>query len=107
LLAALGALGVLRDAPAAVHIRPDAVRPAPASLEDLADRIPDPVPGTPQMRVEEYRAPDGRRRFVAYLGGMVTLDPGTGREDFGPASAAAALATEGGSAVHAAETALR
>ncbi len=107
LLAALGALGVLRDAPAVVHVRRDAVRPAPASLEDLADRIPDPVPGTPQMRVEEYRAPDGRRRFVAYLGGMVTLDPGTGREDFGPASAAAALATEGGSAVHAAETALR
>ncbi len=107
LLAALGALGVLRDAPAVVHVRRDAVRPAPASLEALADRIPDPVPGTPQMRVEEYRAPDGRRRFVAYLGGMVTLDPGTGREDFGPASAAAALATEGGSAVHAAETALR
>ncbi|MBF4621584.1 hypothetical protein [Clavibacter sp. VKM Ac-2542] len=107
LLAALGAFGVLRDAPAIVHVRPDAVRPAPASLEDLADRIPDPIPGTPQMRVEEYRAPDGRRRFVAYLGGMVTLDPRTGREDFGPASAAAALATEGGSAVHAAETALR
>ncbi len=107
LRAALGALGVLRDAPAVVHVRRDAVRPAPASLEDLADRIPDPVPGTPQMRVEEYRAPDGRRRFVAYLGGMVTLDPGTGREDCGPASAAAALATEGGSAVHAAETALR
>ncbi|MBF4625032.1 hypothetical protein [Clavibacter sp. VKM Ac-2872] len=107
LLAALGALGFLRDAPAVVHVRRDAVRPAPASLEDLADRIPDPVPGTPQMRVEEYRAPDGRRRFVAYLGGMVTLDPRTGREDFGPASAAAALATEGGSAVHAAETALR
>ncbi|MBT1634949.1 hypothetical protein [Clavibacter michiganensis] len=107
LLAALGAFGVLRDAPAMVHVRRDAVRPAPASLQDLADRIPDPVPGTPQMRVEEYRVPDGRRRFVAYFGGMVTMDPGTGREDFGPASAAAALATEGGSAVHAAETALR
>jgi hypothetical protein len=107
LLAALAAAGLLRDAPATVRVRRDAVRPAPASLEDLADRIPDPVPGTPQMRVEEYRAPDGRRRFVAYLGGMVTLDPRTGREDFGPASAAAALATEGGSAVHAAETALR
>ena len=107
LLAALGAFGVLRDAPAMVHVRRDAVRPAPTSLQDLADRIPDPVPGTPQMRVEEYRVPDGRRRFVAYFGGMVTMDPGTGREDFGPASAAAALATEGGSAVHAAETALR
>lgn len=107
LLAALGAVGVLRDAPAIVHVRRDDVRPAPSSFGDLADRIPDPVPGSPQMRVEEYRAPDGRRRFVAYLGGMVTLDPRTGREDFGPASAAAALATEGGSAVHAAQTALR
>ncbi|RIJ51544.1 hypothetical protein DZG00_08470 [Clavibacter lycopersici] len=107
LLAALGAVGLLRDPSATVHVRADAVRPAPSSLADLADRIPDPVPGSAQMRVEQYRAPDGRRRFVAYLGGMVTLDPRTGREDFGPASAAAALATEGGSAVHAAETALR
>ena len=107
LLAALGAVGLLRDAPATVHVRRDAIRPAPSSLGDLADRIPDPVPGAPQMRVEEYRAPDGRRRFVAYLGGMVTLDPRTGREDFGPASAAEALATEDGSAVRAAETALR
>ncbi|WP_434156637.1 hypothetical protein [Clavibacter nebraskensis] len=107
LLAALGAVGILRDAPATVRARRDALRPAPSTLADLADRIPDPVPGAPQMRVEEYRAPDGRRRFVAYLGGMVTLDPRTGREDFDPASAAAALATEGGSAVHAAETALR
>ncbi|WP_435080421.1 hypothetical protein [Clavibacter michiganensis] len=106
LLAALGAVGVLRDAPAAVHVRRDVVRPAPASFADLADRIPDPVPGSPQMRVEEYRAPDGGRRFVAYLGGMVTLDPRTGREDFGPASAAAALATEDGSAVRAARAAL-
>ncbi|OUE31330.1 hypothetical protein BFL35_05570 [Clavibacter michiganensis] len=107
LLALLGGIGLLRDGSAAVHVRPDALRPAPASLADLAARIPDPVPGAPQMRVEEYRAPDGGRRFVAYLGGMVTLDPRTGREDFGPASAATALATEGGSAVRAAETALR
>ncbi|CAQ03150.1 hypothetical protein ACR8AL_03055 [Clavibacter sepedonicus] len=107
LLAALGAVGLLRDAPATVRVRRDALRSAPATLGDLSERIPDPVPGAPQMRVEEYRAPDGRRRFVAYLGGMVTLDPRTGREDFGPASAVAALATEGGSAVHAAETALR
>ncbi|MBF4617967.1 hypothetical protein ITJ44_07760 [Clavibacter sp. VKM Ac-2873] len=107
LLAMLGAVGILRDAPAIVHVRGDAVRPVPSSLRDLADRIPDPVPGAAQMRVEEYRAPDGRRRFVAYLGGMVTLDPRTGREDFGPSSAAAALATEGGSAVRAAQTALR
>jgi hypothetical protein len=107
LLALLGAVGLLRDAPASVHARPDALRPAPSSLADLADRIPDPVPGAPQMRVEEYRAPDGGRRFVAYLGGMQTLDPRTGREEFGPASATAALATEGGSAVRAAEAALR
>ncbi|MDQ0744845.1 hypothetical protein QFZ62_002153 [Clavibacter sp. B3I6] len=107
LLGLLGAVGLLRDAPASVRARPDALRPAPSSLTDLADRIPDPVPGAPQMRVEEYRAPDGGRRFVAYLGGMQTLDPRTGREEFGPASATAALATEGGSAVRAAETALR
>ncbi|WP_445442827.1 hypothetical protein [Clavibacter sp. km1a] len=107
LLALLGAVGLLRDAPASVHARPDSLRPAPSTLADLADRIPDPVPGAPQMRVEEYRAPDGGRRFVAYLGGMQTLDPRTGREEFGPASATAALATEGGSAVRAAETALR
>jgi hypothetical protein len=107
LLALVGSVGLLRDASASVHVHPDALRPAPSSLADLAARIPDPDPGAPQMRVEEYRAPDGRRRFVAYLGGMLTLDPRTGREDFGPASAAAALATEGGSAVQAAETALR
>ncbi|MFT2753124.1 hypothetical protein [Clavibacter sp. Sh2088] len=107
LLALLGGVGLLRDASASVRVHPDALRPAPSSLADLAARIPDPVPGAPQMRVEQYRAPDGRRRFVAYLGGMVTLDPRTGREDFGPASAAAALATERGSAVQAAETALR
>lgn len=107
LLALLGGLGLLRDASASVRVHPDALRPAPSGLADLAARIPDPVPGAPQMRVEEYRAPDGGRRFVAYLGGMVTLDPRTGREDFGPASAAAALATERGSAVQAAETALR
>ncbi|OUE23711.1 hypothetical protein [Clavibacter michiganensis] len=107
ILAALGAVGLLRDAPAAVRVGTDALRSAPTSLGELADRIPDPVPGQAQMRVEEYRGADGSRRFVAYLGGMVTLDPRTGREDFGPASAAAALATEGGSAVHAAETALR
>ncbi|WP_043667792.1 hypothetical protein [Clavibacter michiganensis] len=106
LLGLLGGVGLLRDGSASVHVHPDALRPAPSSLRDLAARIPDPAPGAPQMRVEEYRAPDGRRRFVAYLGGMVTLDPRTGREDFGPASAAAALATEGGSAVRAAETAL-
>lgn len=106
LLVALGAVGVLRDAPASVRSRPDALRPAPATFADLTNRIPDPVAGAAQMRVEEYRAPDGGRRFVAYLGGMQTLDPRTGREDFGPASAAAALATEGGSAVRAAEESL-
>ena len=107
LLAALGVVGVLRDAPAAVRARPDALRSAPATFADLADRIPDPVAGAAQMRVEEYRAPSGGRRFVAYLGGMQTLDPRIRGEDFGPASAAAALATEGGSAVRAAEEALR
>jgi hypothetical protein len=107
LLAVLGGIGLLRDAPATLRARPDALRPAPSTLGDLAARVPDPVAGAPQMRVEEYRAPDGGRRFVAYLGGMLTLDPRTGREEFGPASAATALATEGGSAVHAAETALR
>ncbi|WP_317230006.1 hypothetical protein [Clavibacter sp. MX14-G9D] len=107
LLAALGVVGVLRDAPAALRARPDALRAAPTTFADLAGRIPDPVAGAAQMRVEEYRAPGGRRRLVAYVGGMQTLDPRTGREDFGPASAAAALGTEGGSAVRAAEAALR
>jgi hypothetical protein len=107
LLASLGAVGILRDAPATVRVRRDVLRPAPTGMADLAARVPDPVPGAPQMRVEEYRAPDGGRRFMAYLGGMLTVDPRTGREVFGPASATAALATESGSAVRAAEQALR
>jgi hypothetical protein len=107
LVALLAAVGVLRDAPATVHARRDDTRPVPTGMADLAARIPDPVAGAAQMRVEEYRAPDGGRRFVAYLGGMQTLDPRTGREEFGPASATAALATESGSAVRAAEQALR
>ncbi|MFT2707813.1 hypothetical protein [Clavibacter zhangzhiyongii] len=107
LLAVTGAIGLLRDAPATVRERRDVLRPAPSTLADLAARVPDPAPGSPQMRVEEYRAPDGGRRFVAYLGGMLTLDPRTGREEFGPSSAATALATESGSAVRAAELALR
>jgi hypothetical protein len=107
LLTLLGAVGLLRDGQAVVRPRPDAVRPAPTTFGELAARIPDPVPGAAQMRVEEYRAPDGGRRFVAYLGGMQTLLPGSVPDDFGPSSAAAALATEGGSAVRAAEEALR
>jgi len=107
LLALLGAVGLLRDGDAVVRPRPDALRPVPTTFGELAARIPDPVPGAAQMRVEEYRTPEGGRRFVAYLGGMQTLMPGSVRDDFGPSSAAAALATERGSAVRAAEEALR
>ncbi|OUE19090.1 hypothetical protein BFL36_13695 [Clavibacter michiganensis] len=106
LMALLGAVGFLRDDPAVVRARPVAVRPAPTTFRDLADRIPDPGAGAAQMRVEAYRAPDGGRRFVAYLGGMQTVLPGAVPEDFGPSSAVAALATERGSAVRAAEEAL-
>jgi len=107
LLSLLGAVGLLRDGAAVVRPRREAVRPAPTSFGELAARIPDPAPGAAQIRVEEYRAPDGGRRFVAYLGGMQTLLPGSVPDDFGPSSAAAALATERGSAVRAAEDALR
>ncbi|KZC95709.1 hypothetical protein [Clavibacter tessellarius] len=107
LMLLLGAVGILHDGPAVVRARPVAPRPAPTTFQELTDRIPDPVPGAAQMRIEAYRAPDGGRRFVAYLGGMQTLLPGSVPDDFGPSSAVAALATERGSAVRAAEEALR
>ncbi|MGR0218796.1 lipase family protein [Agromyces sp. ZXT2-6] len=47
---------------------------APRGTGDLADRIPAPPPGGPQVRIERYDGPDGPR-WIVYSSGTVDFGP--------------------------------
>ncbi|AYG03519.1 hypothetical protein [Gryllotalpicola protaetiae] len=45
--------------------------PPPCGFADLAKRIPAAGAGSPQVRVERYRLPDGENRWVVYSAGTI------------------------------------
>lgn len=98
-LVGLGGSRMLVDAPVRVQ-RADAgaaggnrVEP-PRGLGDLADRVPAPDPGRPQIRIERYGDP-GEPRFIVYIGGTVDATVVAGAEPFDHTSNAHGVADDG------------
>lgn len=96
-LAGLGGSRVLIEAPVRVQ-RADGtggtrVEP-PKGLGDLADRVPAPDPGRPQIRIERYGVPD-EPRFIVYIGGTVEATVVAGAEPFDHTSNAHGVADDG------------
>lgn len=56
--------------------------PRPADLADLGRRVPQDGQGTPQLRIERYRDPDGTVRWIVYSSGTVHFAPLHEREPF-------------------------
>jgi hypothetical protein len=81
---AAGAAGLLPPVPGRVAVRRvfrPLPAPAPASLGELADRVPPAGAAEPQVRVERYDDPDGRR-WIVYVTGTVTFAADGGAEPF-------------------------
>lgn len=57
----------------------------PASIDELADRLPDGGEPAGQVRIERYDGPDGAR-WIVYIAGTVTFARDSGEEPFDLAS---------------------
>jgi hypothetical protein len=65
-------------------LRPPRAEPvirAPAGVGDLAARIPDSEPNTPQIRIERY-GEAGDERWIVYIGGTVDFGLAAGEQPF-------------------------
>ncbi|MWB99660.1 hypothetical protein [Agromyces seonyuensis] len=92
----------LRETPVRVQsASTGALTSAPGGYAQLAQRIPDGAPGTPQVRVEQY---DGG--WLVYLAGTRDFNPVTGIEPFDAASDVAMIAGESSGLERAAAAAL-
>jgi hypothetical protein len=81
---AAGAAGILPGSTGRVVVRRvfrPLRAPAPASLGELADRVPPAGSAEPQVRIERYDDPDGRR-WIVYVTGTVTFAADGGAEPF-------------------------
>lgn len=105
---ALGALGVGSLAESAVSVTRagrSTVAP-PSSISDLAQRIPDSSPGTPQIRIEKYGEP-GEESWAIYVGGTVDMTTADTDEAFDFESDVALMADADGGGYRAVVQAMR